>query len=647
MKKIKLTIIVPVYNGENYIEAICMQLNNQTYKDFDVIFIDDCSKDNSYQKLKEVEKKYDFIKVIKNKENQGAGYSRNYAIKQTNSEYISFIDCDDEIPTNYFEELVKAITSEKADMALCDVKITYDMGFGEVPDFYNNTCHKIPVEKSDIIHNDIAAAAWNKIIKRELILKNPFSEGIINEDIPAIIGSILDAKKIAYTNKTFYTYIQRKSSVQNGTKIQKKFDVFQAVDELIKRKSNNKILKDNIDAIVYHQLILFLFFGIIAVENDHERSRHLKQFEESCKKYNYRQNKYYWSFIDSQRRKIKYYYKIILKLMKLHLFHCASFIISLGNWYSKVQKSLKKSMIKHDITLDDLIFMAKKNQKRKLRATISVVIPNYNYANFLYQRIYSILYQQEKISEIIILDDCSKDNSREVIDEVYQKLSPFISIQKVYNKNNSGSPFKQWEKGFSLAKSDYVWIAEADDYSSSKFLNQVIEPMIEDKEIVLSYCDTSYIHTNGITLTKTVKDLIDIMETGHWDQDYVNDGLDEIKNYEFLNCTIANVSSVIFKKDNYKSELQEAGTFKQCGDWYFYFSVMKKGKVAYCASSYNYCRLHGSNSTTNLKKKIHYEEIKRVQKIISDEFTVRKDAKKHIKSRLDYLKEVWDLTDID
>ena len=304
-------------------------------------------------------------------------------------------------------------------------------------------------------------------------------------------------------------------------------------------------------------------------------------------------------------------------------------------------------MIKHDITLDDLIFMAKKNQKRKLRATISVVIPNYNYANFLYQRIYSILYQQEKISEIIILDDCSKDNSREVIDEVYQKLSPFISIQKVYNKNNSGSPFKQWEKGFSLAKSDYVWIAEADDYSSSKFLNQVIEPMIEDKEIVLSYCDTSYIHTNGITLTKTVKDLIDIMETGHWDQDYVNDGLDEIKNYEFLNCTIANVSSVIFKKDNYKSELQEAGTFKQCGDWYFYFSVMKKGKVAYCASSYNYCRLHGSNSTTNLKKKIHYEEIKRVQKIISDEFTVRKDAKKHIKSRLDYLKEVWDLTDID
>ena len=88
MKKIDLTVIVPVYNCEKYINDMCAQLNSQTYKDFEVIFVDDCSTDNSYKILKEAEKKYSFIKVFRNKENSGAGYSRKYAIKETNREYI-------------------------------------------------------------------------------------------------------------------------------------------------------------------------------------------------------------------------------------------------------------------------------------------------------------------------------------------------------------------------------------------------------------------------------------------------------------------------------------------------------------------------------------------------------------------------------
>ena len=297
--------------------------------------------------------------------------------------------------------------------------------------------------------------------------------------------------------------------------------------------------------------------------------------------------------------------------------------------------------------MEKLIKAAKKNQKQKELVNISVVIPNYNYERFLYQRIYSILNQKSKINEIIILDDCSSDDSRIMIDDIVSNLSKFIDIKKVYNKKNSGSPFKQWNKGFNLSKSDYVWIAEADDYSNEKFLNEVLKPMINDKDITLSYCDTSYIHTNGIQLTKTVKDLIDIMETGHWDKNYINDGINEIENYEFLNCTIANVSSVIFKKDNYEKELEKAGSFKQCGDWYFYYSVMKKGKVAYSTKALNYCRLHGSNSTTNLKKKIHYEEIQKVQNEIVKNYKVRKDAKKQINKRLNYLKKVWDLSEIE
>ena len=645
MKK-NISIIIPVYNGEKYIDNICKQLDEQTFKNFEVIFIDDCSKDNSLKKLKEKEKKYDFIKVIANKKNQGAGVSRNKAIKIAKNDYIGFLDCDDEIPNNYFEELTKVLFEEKSDMVLCDVKITYDESFEDMPDFYNTVCHKLPVEKNDIIHNDIVAGAWNKIIKKDILLSNLFSEGIINEDIPAIIGSIIDSKKISYTNKVCYTYIQRKNSVQNGTKILKKFDVFTAVEELIERKKDSKILNENMDAIVYHQLILFLFYGIISVDVKN-KARYLKMFEEKAKKYNFRMNRYYWEFIDNQRKKIKYYYKIVLKCMSLGLYKIASFVIKLGNFYTNYRNKYRKKILKYNISDSDIINIAKKNQRQKSLVSISVIVPNYNYEKFLYQRLYSILEQKCKINEIIILDDCSKDDSRILIDKIVQMLQPYIDIKKVYNEKNSGSPFKQWCKGFNLSKSDYVWIAEADDYSNKFFLEEVLKPMKNDTNVVLSYCDTSYIHTNGIKLTNTVKDLIDIMNTGHWDNSYVNDGIDEIKNYVFLNCTIANVSSVVFKKDNYEKELEKAGSFKQCGDWYFYYSVMKKGNVAYSTKAYNYCRLHGSNSTTNLKKKIHYDEIKKVQNEISDSYKVRSDAKKHIKRRLDHLKKVWDLSDVE
>lgn len=646
MKKIDLTVIVPVYNCEKYINDMCAQLNSQTYKDFEVIFVDDCSTDNSYKILKEAEKKYSFIKVFRNKENSGAGYSRNYAIKETTSEYIGFVDCDDFIPDNYFEEMVKAISSKKTDMVLCDIKITYAEGFDTLPSVYNNTCHKVPVSKFDIINNNLSAAAWNKIIKRDVLVNNLFSEGIINEDIPAILGSIIDSEKIDYTNKTYYTYVQRKTSIQNGTKLKKRFDVFKAFDELIERKKDNDILKEVLDVIVYNQLILFLFYGIL-ITDSRNISKFLKLFEDSCDKFNYRENKYYIDFMKKQTGKIKYYYIFVIKLMEWRLFGLANVFINCCKLYPKMRKKFKRSVIKENISLNDLIIMAKKNQTSEEIGKVSVVVPNYNYANFLYQRIYSILLQKVKINELIILDDCSSDNSRTVIDEAYESLKDIISIEKVYNDTNSGSVFKQWEKGFSLAKSDYVWIAEADDYSSSKFLNKVLNKMISSTDVVLGYCDTSYVDVNGVMLNKSVKKLIDIMKTGHWNKDYVNDGVDEIKNYVFLNCTIANVSSVVFKKIDYSKELKEAGSFKQCGDWYFYFSVMKRGKVSYISNAYNICRLHGSNSTTNLKKKIHYQEVIRVQNIISAEFKTRDNSKYYIDNRLKYLKDVWDLSDVD
>lgn len=103
--------------------------------------------------------------------------------------------------------------------------------------------------------------------------------------------------------------------------------------------------------------------------------------------------------------------------------------------------------------------------------TVSVIVPNYCHAPYLEQRIESILQQTFQDFELILLDDCSTDGSREIL-ERYRNHPKVSGI--FYNERNSGSPFKQWEKGLSKAKGDYVWIAESDDFSSPCFLERCV-----------------------------------------------------------------------------------------------------------------------------------------------------------------------------
>src|SRR3984957_7238976 len=99
---------------------------------------------------------------------------------------------------------------------------------------------------------------------------------------------------------------------------------------------------------------------------------------------------------------------------------------------------------------------------------VSVVIPSYNHARFLRRRVDSVLQQTYQDFELILLDDCSCDNSREI-------LSAYTGDPRArmeFNAVNSGSTFKQWNKGVRLARGEYVWIAESDDYSDTRFLER-------------------------------------------------------------------------------------------------------------------------------------------------------------------------------
>lgn len=636
MKK-GISIIVPCYNAEKYLDKCINSIVKQMTIDYELILVDDCSKDKTWNVIKKYSNGKTII-GIKNDKNSGAGYSRNQAVKMAKYDYISFIDADDYVEDNYYSSLLEQMWKEKSDVIICDIFVKYE----DIDGLDSRGCACLDAnDKHCYVNNGLAASPCNKIFKKELLLKYPFAEGIINEDIPTVIASLISAKKLSYNIDTYYNYMQRNSSVQNATLTDKKLNLFKALDLLEQRIPRNKKNKQFWDEIVFNQIIMFLIYVVPKEKDKKIRKAFLKKFAKLSKKYNLFSNPLWHAFLKEQGKKHQLYYNVFTKTMNANLIGTTNNFISFYHWYSD---KFKKSVIKENITMSDLVECAKKQSElKKAKVSISVVIPNYNYEKFLFERLYSILNQEVKLNEVIILDDCSKDNSRELIDKIEKKLKKYIPIKKVYNEQNSGSAFKQWEKGFSLATSDYVWIAEADDYSDSKFLKNVIKPIKKDKDIVVSYVDTAFIDKEGFIFLRSIKKEIDIMKTGHWDSDFVSVGNEEIKNYAFLNCTIANVSSVLFKRSDYAAFFKESGKFKQAGDWLFYLNIMNTGKIAYINKALNYYRVHGSNVTSVTKKAAHFNEIQLVHSYIKKNFGLDKKQEKEIEKRYKFLKKVWGL----
>ena len=270
---------------------------------------------------------------------------------------------------------------------------------------------------------------------------------------------------------------------------------------------------------------------------------------------------------------------------------------------------------------------------------ISVIIPNYNYAKYLNERIDSILSQTYPIFEIIILDDCSTDESMQIINE-YERKFPLL-IKVIKNEINSGCVFKQWSKGIQLAKGDYIWIAEADDLSEAAFLENIMDKIMLDDSIVMGYTQSRIIDENGNNIgndylfyTKEIDNI--------WENDYISDGKEEIEKRLSIKNTIPNVSSVIFKNINLSDKINILENYGVAGDWRFYIDLLKDGgKIAFISNSLNIHRRHTNSVTKTLNAKKHYDEICDVQEYIFsitnkvDYFYKAKEYRKVVK---DYLK---------
>lgn len=221
---------------------------------------------------------------------------------------------------------------------------------------------------------------------------------------------------------------------------------------------------------------------------------------------------------------------------------------------------------------------------------LSVIVPNYNHAPFLRQRIESILSQNCQDFELILLDDCSTDGSRDIM-EGYRNNTHVSHI--VYNEHNSGSAFRQWDKGIEMAQGEWVWIAESDDYAEPTFLERMMEEVGKVPQCSLAYAATWWVDEHGNR----------IWDTPMSHEVNVYDGHDFIRRRLAVCNSIANVSECIFRRNCYHpAESLRYEHMRLCGDWLFYVLLAEQGSVVEAKEPLSYYRQHSSNISNDAER---------------------------------------------
>jgi glycosyltransferase involved in cell wall biosynthesis len=225
---------------------------------------------------------------------------------------------------------------------------------------------------------------------------------------------------------------------------------------------------------------------------------------------------------------------------------------------------------------------------------VSIIVPNYNHSKFLKQRLDSIFNQTFQDFEVILLDDCSTDNSRDILEE-YAKNSKVSHC--VYNEVNSGNTFVQWNKGLELAKGDFIWIAESDDCCELNFLEKLLQPFLSDSEIVLAYCQSNRVNIHN-EITGDWLNHTDNLNSNLFLKDFVLVGNEFLEKFLIYKNVIPNVSAVLFRKSKVLN-LDLDSVLKYNGDWLFYLKLIVNGKVAYINEKLNNYRYHSNSVIAN------------------------------------------------
>ena len=228
-----------------------------------------------------------------------------------------------------------------------------------------------------------------------------------------------------------------------------------------------------------------------------------------------------------------------------------------------------------------------------LQPTVSVILPNYNHAPFLKERIDSILAQTYQDFELILLDDCSTDNSVALL-QTYAD-NPHVSAL-VCNEANTGNTFLQWDKGIRLARGRYIWIAESDDVAHPQFLEATVSALDARSDAVMCLTGSILIDDRSRPLKRPARDRW--RETG---EVKCFDGTDYVRHNLLYRNYVYNASMVVFRREVYGALDKSFQRLRCAGDWQFWAEVALAGRVLEVRRKLNRFRQHANKVSSRSK----------------------------------------------
>ena len=225
-----------------------------------------------------------------------------------------------------------------------------------------------------------------------------------------------------------------------------------------------------------------------------------------------------------------------------------------------------------------------------MKPKFSVIVPNYNYCRFLPERLKSILSQTFQDMEIILLDDCSTDGSQALLSAY--KMHPKVT-HIVFNQQNSGSPFAQWQKGIDLAEGEYIWIAESDDSCSYTLLSTLVDALDQHPTAAYAFSGALRIDEQGAPLSE---------EFDYWHQHedgsvHCFDSQTYLQRVLFWRCSVYNASGVLFRRSVALRIPPVYAQLRYCADWLFWVEMTLQGNVVEVRQKLNRFRKHAASVT--------------------------------------------------
>ena len=234
---------------------------------------------------------------------------------------------------------------------------------------------------------------------------------------------------------------------------------------------------------------------------------------------------------------------------------------------------------------------------------VTAIVPNFNHARFLRRRLDSILNQTYGRCELLILDDCSKDGSLEIIRE-YEANHP-DRIRTLINVENSGSVFSQWRKGIDNARGDLIWICESDDFCELDFLEHAVKPFA-DRSVMISFGRIQFADKSG-NLCAGLDSYREEAEAGVWSKPLVRPASEWFRGTFAVSNIIPNVGGCLIRRQTMSEDIwSEALSYRIVGDWYLYCRLSNGGQIAYVPKATAYFRQHGRNTSVVSFTTPHY-----------------------------------------